>query len=730
MAVQPQSDYFELADYLGVLRRRWLMILAFTLIGTVLAGAYYYVAPRSYAATVLIQVNALPTNANALGGRTAGPVNMDNEGQIVASATVASIAKAQLHSPLTVTNLLKEIHVAVPPNTTFLQVTCDASSAVQAERCANAFGRAYLYNRRTSTLDLIASGIKALNTQATQLETSIEQLRAKVGKGGLPAGSAARGIAELQLSAKLARLGTITAKINSATPLEADLASPRSTAVGLIVTPAVTPTAPVSPKKKLILPSGFAAGLILGLVFAFVLDWRRPRISSERDIARQVELPTVFRLGEAKGAAPGVFAPPRSRTGQLFTELAQYVGSALGDGHHVVLVTAATAGSGAMVAPNLAGALARTRGETVLICADPHSAVTPRTLGPAGGSSARAGGGDGRGFAELLAGTASLADVSRRTADLPMLRVITPGLDAAGAVYDMQHDKVQRIMRELRREVRYVVIDVPTPSTDADTFSVAEFADAAIVSVAAGTARPADLTDCVHRLERLRTAVLAAVLLSPGTDTRSAPSGRSGRSRRVAVFDEGALAYQPPADPQPPPYTSSDYPSSDYPPPARPSSDYPAPDYPDPDYPVSDYSSSDYPSSVRSQPYSEPSRAGQPYPSQSRRAGRDDAAASHPPVIRPVSRRTSSAGGSAGTGGSTGSNGGSRHAAPSRSSGAGAASAGSAGADDKAANATALPAFSSAWTPRSVSETWPLPSAAGLTDEAEEAGTSDPLGGN
>jgi hypothetical protein len=37
--------------------------------------------------------------------------------------------------------------------------------------------------------------------------------------------------------------------------------------------------------------------------------------------------------------------------------------------------------------------------------------------------------------------------------------------------------------------------------------------------------------------------------------------------------------------------------------------------------------------------------------------------------------------------------------------------------------------FSSAWTPRSVSETWPLPQTA-LTDQDEEPGNSDPLIGN
>ena len=518
--MQPGADYLELADYLGVLRRHWLTVLGLSFVGVLLAAAYYYVAPRSYAATVLVQVNALQTTANALGGRTSGPVNMDNENQIVQSAAVAAIAKSQLKSPLPVTGLLDEIKVAVPPNTTFLQITCGAPSAGLAERCANAFGRAYLLNRRATALNLLQSGINELQTQATALEARIETLRVKTGRQGLPTGSAARGVAELELAAELGRLSTIQSKISSATPLEANLAA-KNTAVGEIVTPAVKPFAPVSPQKRLLLPSGLAAGLVLGLAFAFIVDWRRPRIYGARDIRRSADLPTVFSLPDCPNSDQAVFAPPRSRAGRVFTDLAQYAGAALGDGHHVLLVTAAAQTTGGSesngcVATNLAAALARTRGDTVLICADPRGSRLARLLGMA----------DGRGLAELLAGTATIGDVSRSLADLPSLAVITSGLDAE---YNLRHDFVQRIMRELRGRVRYVVVDVPPRDVDADTFGLAEFADAAILVVPTGTTHPADVTDCLLRLERTRTAILAAVLVPP---VRHSAPGRSARAEQ------------------------------------------------------------------------------------------------------------------------------------------------------------------------------------------------------
>ena len=120
MNPQAAPDYFELSDYTTVLRRRWRRIVTVTLAAVVLAAAYVFLAPKTYTATVLVQVNALPNNANAIGGRTGGPVNMDNEAQAVRSLAVASLVKERLNSPLSVTDLSDSIHVTVPPNSTYL----------------------------------------------------------------------------------------------------------------------------------------------------------------------------------------------------------------------------------------------------------------------------------------------------------------------------------------------------------------------------------------------------------------------------------------------------------------------------------------------------------------------------------------------------------------------------------------------------------------------------------
>lgn len=516
MPGSPRTEYLELADYTGALRRRWLTVVLFACIGAIAAAGYCVVAPKTYTGAVLVQVAALPTTENALGGRTAGPINMDNEAQIVQSAAVASIVKADLQSPLPTRDLVKQVGVTVPPNTTFLRITCKAPSPNAAQLCANAVGRAYLGYRRASNYQLIQSGLVSLQQHATTLDGSIQHLRKELGKGGLPASSPARVLAQLRLNADLSRLNTIQSHIDAVTPLRDSLAVVGSTLVGAVVTPAVRPSSPSSPLILLYVPSGLIAGLVIGLALAFARDRRNPRVHSAHDVERYFDLPMLLDVVRL-GVGPVVrVASPRSRAGQAFTELGQYVAASLGDGDHVVLVAGTSAGPvGGVVAANLAVALARTRGETTLISADLSGSTISALFSVP----------NDRGLAEVIAGTAAIGDVKRRPLGSTPLTVVTPGTDTAGLLHNLQYDIVRKMVADLRSEARYVVIQAESVGDSGELFGFAEFADTAIVAVEVARTAAADVADCLHRLDWLRTAVLGAVVLP----------AIKGRQRRKAV---------------------------------------------------------------------------------------------------------------------------------------------------------------------------------------------------
>jgi hypothetical protein len=177
----------------------------------------------------------------------------------------------------------------------------------------------------------------------------------------------------------------------------------------------------------------------------------------------------------------------------------------------------------------------------MLVCADLRDAVTAALLGV----------GDARGLAEILAGTATVTEVARQSPEVSRLRVITPGVDTTAALTHMQHDASRRLVAELQRDAQYVVIDAQATGDGADTFSLAEFADAALVVLERERTRQAEARDSIRRLDRMHTAVLGAAVL-PNIRRRGrggpAPARREPRPAPAAV---PAVPAAPPA-PAPP----------------------------------------------------------------------------------------------------------------------------------------------------------------------------------
>jgi len=535
-AAPDAPDYFELSDYTRVLRRRWRRIAAAGLVGLALAAAYVYLAPKTYTGTVLVQVNALPNNANAVGGRTGGPVNMDNEAQTVHSLAVASRLKSVLNSPQSPTDISQNLKVVVPPNSTFLQISCGAPSANAAAKCANAAGKAYLDNRRLTIMSLLGSGIAALRTEAGNLRQQIVSykillLTARHRQKNQLTGSPTQIADELKLNGVQTALTSVQQSIATASILYQSLSAPNGTIAGNIASRATVPTSPSSPRKLLYLPSGLIAGLVVGLAWAFLRDRRDKRVHDVRDVERLGSLPTLVNLAsKAHGSLKGLESP-RSVAGRAFSELARDIDASFGEGSHVLAVSGTSPGaSGSAVAANLAAALARTCDRTVLVCADLYGTKAPELLGAA----------RGRGLSEVLIGAARVSEVANPAGELPRLRIITPGLDVARAVMDMQQAKLKRLISDAQDDARFVVIEVQSAGESSDSFSLAQFAEFAIVVAEVERSRPADIVDCVQRLGRLGTPVLGTTILRPGPLSgrkarAAAPAPYAGSTARVKV---------------------------------------------------------------------------------------------------------------------------------------------------------------------------------------------------
>jgi uncharacterized protein involved in exopolysaccharide biosynthesis len=372
-----RPDSFESADYVGVLRRRWLIVLILTLVGVAGAFAYVTVAPKSYTATAAVDVTptgAEPGNA-VVGSRTANAqVNLDTEAQVMTSTPVATLAAKIMRSSLTSWALAQQIKVTVPPNSSLLNVACTEATATGAANCANDFVKAYLQNRSASATATLNGQIANLTSKLNLLKTQETSLTAKIAK--LSRGSAAKLSDEVTLSSIRGQAQQYTNELAQLNINESKDAG------GSVSTVARPPGKPSSPKKSLILPSGLVAGLLIGLIVAFIVDRRDKRIRGPQDVQRQLDLEVLLNLPKGAFGREVSIASPRSRTGQAFTDLGHAVAAALGEGNHIVFVASARPGrAGSVVAANLAVTLARTHSDVVLVCADLEGTIAPKMLG-------------------------------------------------------------------------------------------------------------------------------------------------------------------------------------------------------------------------------------------------------------------------------------------------------------------------------------------------------------
>jgi capsular polysaccharide biosynthesis protein len=511
MSMSREPDSFEFADYFGVLRRRWWVVLVLAAAGLVAAAAYVVLTPKTYTATATVNVTSTGTapgqNGAVAGGRTSGAINLDTEAQFVQSSTVAGIAAHAMHSPLTAAALQKHISVAVPANSSVLQISCQAASADQAAACANAFAFAYLQNRNASAAAATKAALRTIQDQLGTLQKTIAHLTFQ--SSLLPLNSTQRASDQAQLQTATSQLHALASQ---SAALTAQGAAPTG---GSIISKASPPAKPSSPKKLLALPSGLLAGLIVGLIAAFTWDRRDTRVKDPREIERS-GVPALLSLSR-KDLDRAALVPARSAAGLEFTELARYVAAALGNGNRLVVAGTVTGRGTSVVAANLAVALARTHEAVILV--SPSRQGTPELLGLPEARWLGA-----QGIADVASGAMSLAQSAQQPPGCPGLQVIILG----AGMSDLPHEQTRQLAEQLRASADYVIVEAPQPGPGTDSFAVAEFSDAALLAVEILHSRHPDLQDCIQRLSRLGIKVIGAAAV-PRLRRASRPArGREG----------------------------------------------------------------------------------------------------------------------------------------------------------------------------------------------------------
>jgi Mrp family chromosome partitioning ATPase len=499
-------------DYVGLLRRRWWILVVGTAIGGLLGLLVAGSVPKVYSSStsVLVQPTGIPALDNSSSGaRSSGGVNIDNENQVITSTTVGSAAKNLLKTTTDIPTLLKNVTVTVPANTAVLTITFADQTPEAAQAGSHAFAQAYLDTRLATVKAAIASQSTQLTTQATALQT---QLRAVISAGAAAlASSPEKAIYDAQRVVLLGQLQSVQNQLVSLST------TPTSSAV--IISDANVPTDPTAPVKVMYLASGLLVGFVLALALAALLQWRDRKVRSARSLA-PVAVPVLA----------DVVLPRRNRRIAIIDETAAgarsfglartMVVSRMQHGRLVVAVMAVSAGNGSgVVSASLSDSLARGGRRVVHIGGD-ASSPAPALLG------ART----GPGLAEALAGVSDAEAVWQRTGTTNRLIVIPPGELLDDLAPQLASDAMAELVDDLRLHHEVIVMEGPDLTGSPDSYAVSLAADVTILVVERGRTSVDDVQDVVSQLHRLGAPVLGIVLISETTGT---PAVRDGAAQQT-----------------------------------------------------------------------------------------------------------------------------------------------------------------------------------------------------
>ncbi|HET6311106.1 MAG TPA: polysaccharide biosynthesis tyrosine autokinase [Candidatus Nitrosotalea sp.] len=275
-----------------------------------------------------------------------------------------------------------------------------------------------------------------------------------------------------------------------------------------VVSPAVLPDRPVSPNKTLNIAIAFAAGLLLALGLAFLLDYLDQSIKTDEELTERLGLIPMGHLlfvpsGKGKrgelvaldGQSHASEAFRALRTSLLFSTIDQELKE--------VVVTSAELGEGkSRTAANLAIVLAEAGHKTLLIDADFRRPSQHRIFGRVRNI----------GLSNLIVEDATEAEAITAVEGVPNLWVLTSGPTPPNPSELLGSGRMRELMAKLRGYFTYLVVDTPPVNAVTDASILAAYASGTVLVVEQGRTTFPALKNAKAMLDRVGARTLGAVI--------------------------------------------------------------------------------------------------------------------------------------------------------------------------------------------------------------------------
>jgi capsular polysaccharide biosynthesis protein len=282
----------DVGAWFATLLRNWWVVLGLVVLGAVVGGVVTLASPKDYSATSSVYIGqTTDANGNAMAGLNS---NAKAATQLLSSQTVLNEAAKRTGMKVTAGRLRRETTVETPSSTVktstsvvnIVVITVTDTNKLRATAAANALAQVLVERISPGVTEKIAllqaqldTGRKALAAATARTATAQAGLAAIAKGGGTAAEKAAMSASYIAVVQAAATEAAQEALDNQKTELM--LFTAKLVEEPRLLHEAAVPDSPSGPSLTLNVAAGALAGLVIGIIVAFV----RRRLADRRSAA-------------------------------------------------------------------------------------------------------------------------------------------------------------------------------------------------------------------------------------------------------------------------------------------------------------------------------------------------------------------------------------------------------------------------------------------------------------
>ena len=537
-------DTLELRDYLAVLRRRKVTVLATVVAVVATALAVSFVQTPVFAGEAELLLQPRPSEEifapeGQVQGRLDQARAVETEIGVMESRSIRQAVEDELGSE-------PEVTIRSDGQTDLVTIIAESTDPEQAAHVANTYADVYIETRRQQLVADLETAIDQVQAKIIEIENAAEEPLAELDAriAAAPEGAERRAL-EAERSARAEQLEAVQGNIQAqqapyVTQLNQLQLAVRLTQTGgaQVVSRAEVPESPVRPDPVRNGAVAVVLGLVLGVGLAFLREYLDESIATKDDLQQATGGRNVLGLipavsGWKNRATPRVvsISDPGSPAAEAYRTLrtsVQFIG--LDRPVQTIQFTSPSSGEGKTTTlANLAVALASAGQRVVVVCCDLRRPRLHEFFGM----------GNDIGFTSVLLGDTPLAEALQGVPGQPRLALLASGPQPPNPSELLASPRAEELLDLLKAKVDVVLVDSPPVLPVTDGMVLARIVDATILVATANMTTRKEVQRSVELLHQVDAPLMGAVLNGVDPGSIDGYGSRYGDSYKYRPAAEG-----------------------------------------------------------------------------------------------------------------------------------------------------------------------------------------------